>query len=221
MRQMATDRAGARENLHQEGAPASGHGRTDGRTEGQGSRGAAWGKPRQRGLGVSEHSPTTGWDQRHHGASSGGGRGSEEGGGPQAREQGQRDQLRTRRHRAPQAPAGALLGRRDPGPPQEHCPGYRDPWDPAGVPPGRRDPQAPAGAPPGCRDPWAPVGAPPGRRDPRAPAGALPGHRAPGASIGAPPGHRDPWTPAGALPGHRAPGAPAGADRKTSCRERV
>ena len=47
----------------------------DGRTEGQGFRGAAWGRPRQQGLRVSEHIPITGWDQRRRDrVSSGGGR---------------------------------------------------------------------------------------------------------------------------------------------------
>lgn len=97
----------------------------DGRTEGQGFRGAAWGRPRQQGLRVSEHIPITGWDQRRRDrVSSGGGRESG-----------------VRGRRGAHSPgAGAARAAEDtktqgpPGVPQEPC---RDTGTP-GPPQGRR-----------------------------------------------------------------------------------
>lgn len=104
----------------------------DGRTEGQGSRG----RPRRQGLGVSEHIPITGWDQRRRDrVSSGGGRGSRVRGrrGAHSPGGGAARAAEDMKTQGPPGPAGALSG-------------HRDPRASTGAPPGRRDPQASAGA---------------------------------------------------------------------------
>ena len=103
----------------------------DGRTEGQGFRGAAWGRPRQQGLRVSEHIPITGWDQRRRDrVSSGGGRESGVRGRRGAHSPGAgaaRAAEDTKTQGPPGVPQEPCRDTGTPGPPQERCPGYRDP----------------------------------------------------------------------------------------------
>ena len=145
----------------------------DGRTEGQGFRGAAWGRPRQQGLRVSEHIPITGWDQRRRDrVSSGGGRESGVRGRRGAHSPGAgaaRAAEDTKTQGPPGVPQEPCRDTGTPGPPQARCPGYRDPLASAGVLSRTQGPPDPCRSAAGTQGPPGPRRSPVGTQGPPGP----------------------------------------------------